>query len=192
MVGTDGGLANVFLYVRTRKIAVAPEVGEAAPKQVKLDNRDCIFKPHCMTLWTGKQDFYILNSDPIAQNVAFSPLGDLPANIILAPAPGKNVDATYKFTRSQILPVSIACNYHPWESAYILPRDNPYATVSGMDGTFRIAKLPVGKIELQAWQERVSYLDVPGWTKGRFEVTIKPGVNDLGTIKISPAKLVKK
>lgn len=192
MVGTDGGLGNVYLYARTRNLKISPELSESAPKRVTLDNKDCIFKPHCLSLWVGKQELYILNSDPIAQNVAFSPLGDLPANIVLAPAPGKNIDAVYKFTRSQIVPVPIACNYHPWESAFILPRDNPFVTISGMDGTFRIAKLPVGKVEFQLWHERVNYLEAPGWTKGRLEVSIKPGTNDLGKITIAPAKLEKK
>jgi hypothetical protein len=191
MVGANGGLGNVYVYVRSRKIEVCPELLESLPKQVKLDNRDCIFKPHCLSIWYGKQEFYILNSDPIAQNVDFKPLGDLPANIILSPAPGKNVDATWKFNRTQIVPVPIACNYHPWESAYILPRDNPYTAVSAADGTFRIAKLPAGKIEFQAWQERIGYLDTPQWTRGRFELEIKPGSNDLGTIKLPPAKFEK-
>lgn len=191
MAGSDGGLGNVFLYVRTRKVDVCPEIEQSLPKQVKLDNRDCIFKPHCMSLWYGKQEFYILNSDPIAQNVDFRPLGDLPANIILSPAPGKNVDAKWKFNKMQIVPVPIACNYHPWESAYILPRDNPYVAISAADGTFKIPKLPVGKIEFQAWHERIGYLDTPQWTRGRFELEIKPGANDLGAIKLPPAKFDK-
>jgi hypothetical protein len=192
MVGPGGGLANVFVYAWNRKIDVCPELAAAVPKRVTLDNKDCIFVPHCVPLWVGKQEFHMVNNDPVAQNIAFSPLGELPANIILSPAPGKNVDAAYKFTRPQINPVPIACNYHPWESAYVLPRGNPYAAVCGPDGTFRIVKLPVGKVEFQAWQERVGYLGAPGWTRGRFEVTIEPGTTDLGTVKIAPAKLEKK
>ena len=44
-----------------------------------------------------------------------------------------------------------------------------------MDGTFRIPKLPVGKLELQVWQERTDYLPTPEWKKGRFKMAIKPG-----------------
>jgi hypothetical protein len=199
MVGSDGGLANVFVYVRTRKVEVCPELAETAAKRVTLDNRDCIFMPHCMTIWFGKQEFYIVNSDPIAQNVAFSPLGDTPANIVLAAVkdtkdakPDSNTSATWKFHRAQIIPVPIACNYHPWESAFVLPRENPYATVTAADGTFRLAKLPAGKLEFQVWHERIGYLDTPEWPKGRFEMEIKPGVNDLGAIKIAAARLEKK
>jgi hypothetical protein len=187
MVGTEGGLQNVFVYVRTPKIAVCPELAEAAAKRVTLDNRDCIFQPHCLTIWCDQQEFYTVNSDPVAQNIAFSPLGDAPANVIL-PVKG---DATYKFARQQSAPVPIACNYHPWESAFILPRDNPYAAITRPDGAFRIARLPVGPLELQFWHERVKQLDTPQWPKGRLSVTVQPGTNDLGTIKIAPASLVK-
>ena len=188
MVGKDGGLANVYVYLRTRHVQVCPELAESSAKRVTLDNKDCIFKPHCTSLWYGRQEFYIVNSDPIAQNVAFSPFGDLPANIVM---PVKT-DATYKFSRSQVVPVPIACNYHPWESAFVLPRENPYVAITAADGKFRIAKLPAGKLEFQMWHERVGYLDTPGWPKGRFEMKIEPGDNDLGVIKIDPALLDKK
>lgn len=185
MVGADGGLANVFVYARTRNLAVCPELAQNVARRVVLDNRDCIFQPHCMTIWSAKQEFHIVNSDPVAQNVAFSPLGDTPANIVLAV--GK--DATYTFSRGQILPVPIACNYHPWESGFVLPRDNPYAAVSGKDGTFRIARLPVGHIEFQVWHERSGFLNTTNWPKGRFALEIKSGINDLGTIKLAPTCL---
>lgn len=188
MVGPDGGLANVFVYLRTRGASICPELEKNVSPRVTLDNRDCIFQPHCLTIWYTKQEFYTINSDPVAQNIAMSPLGDTPVNTVLAV--GK--DATHKFSRAQIVPVPIACNYHPWESGYILPRDNPYATISGKDGTFRIARLPLGKLEFQAWHERAGYLGRPEWPKGRFSIEIKPGVNDLGTIKLGAAMLEKK
>ncbi len=191
MVAADGGLANVYIYVRSRSIEVCPDLAEP-PKRVTLDNARCIFVPHCMTIWYDKQEFHTVNHDPVAQNVAFSPLGDTPANIILQAAPGKNVEATYKFARKQNVPVPIACNYHPWESAYILPRDNPYMAITAADGSFTIPKLPVGEVEFQVWQERAGYLDTAEWKKGRLTLSIKPGKNDLGTVKIDPKVLEKK
>jgi hypothetical protein len=185
LVGPAGGLANVYVYLRNAKASICPEFEADVAKQVVLDNRGWIFQPHCMIVWRTKQEFSIVNSDPVAQNVAFTPLGDVPANIVL-PVGGK---AVYKFARRQSYPIPIACNYHPWERAYVLPRDNPFATISAVDGTFSIAKLPVGQWQFQAWHERVGYLDRPDWPKGRFTVTIKSGVNDLGTIKIAPSVL---
>jgi hypothetical protein len=188
MVGDDGGLANVYIYVRSKGVTICPELEKAAPEKVVLDNRDCIFVPHCMKIWYPKQTFEIINSDPVGQNVAFSPVADTPANLVLA-VDGK---ATHKFGRAQRVPVPIKCNYHPWESAYILPGENPYAAISATDGTFRIAKLPVGTLEFQVWHERPGYLATSNWAKGRFEMEIKAGENDLGTISLPPELLVKK
>jgi len=194
MVGEKGGLANVYVYVRSRHVAVCPELEKSAEPRVLLENRDCIFIPHCLKIWYTKQEFYTTNTQPIADNVAFSPLGDVPANIILPPAPdsGNEVtSATWKFGRSQRIPVPIICNYHPWEIAYILPRENPYVAISDREGEFRIAKLPTGDLEFQAWHERIGYLNTPEWPKGRFKITIKPGTNNLGTIKLDPSILAK-
>ena len=49
----------------------------------------------------------------------------------------------------------------------------------------------MGQWEFQAWHEKVGYLATPEWPKGRFRFTVKPGSNDLGTIKIAPARLAK-
>ncbi len=185
MVGREGGLMNVFIYLRSRPARICSELAERMPEKVVLDNRDCIFIPHCMTVWYPRQKYHIINSDPIAQNVAFSPLGDRAANIIMTPPPDPAAEAWWEFRRSQTVPVLVKCNYHPWESAYVLPRDNPYMAVTGPDGSFQIEKLPVGKAEFQVWQERIGYLHIERWPKGRFEISIKPGLNDLGTIAIS-------
>ncbi len=183
MVGADGGLGNVFVYVRSRGVAICPELEQNLPARVTLDNRDCIFQPHCMKIWYTRQEFHTINSDPVAQNVAFEPLGDVPCNAVV-PVGGT---ARYRFSRRQMTPVLIKCNYHPWESGYILPRDNPYVDISAANGTFHIAKLPVGPLEFQVWHERVGYLDTSAWPKGRFTVDIRPGANDLGTIRLPAA-----
>ncbi len=187
MVGKDGGLQNVYIYVRSRGVAVCPDLEEQVEERLELDNLHCIFVPHCMAIWSTKQEFHIVNSDPVAQNVAFNPLLDKPANIVI-PVDG---DATWKFNRAQRIPVPIACNYHPWESAYILPLDNPYVAITGEDGSFTIPKLPVGELEFQVWHERVGYLDTEDWPKGRMKITIQAGTNDLGTIKLPPSTIQK-
>ncbi|MHC4177545.1 MAG: twin-arginine translocation signal domain-containing protein [Planctomycetota bacterium] len=197
MVGEKRGLGNVYIYVRSRKVGICPELEEKVKdqKQVLLENRDCIFIPHCMKIWQTKQEFYTTNSQPIADNVAFSPLGDVAANIVLPPVKGPDAEetsATWRFRRPQRIPVPIVCNYHPWESAYILPLDHPYVEITKMDGTFRISKLPVGPLEFQVWHERVGYLETPAWKRGRIKMSIRPGVNDLGTITLPPKMFVKK
>ncbi len=187
MVGEKGGLGNVYVYVRSRGVDISPAAKEAVEDQVKLDNKDCIFLPHCMTIWVEEQEFHVVNSDPVAQNVAFHALADVQANEVI-PVDG---DATFKFNRAQRVPVPIKCNYHPWESAYILPLDHPYAAVTAADGTFRIPNLPAGELEFQFWHEKIGYLSTDAWEKGRLKMTVKPGVNDLGTVAIDPKVLEK-
>lgn len=188
MTGPGGGLKNVYVYLRSKVRAICPELDENVEKQVLLDNRDCIFMPHCMKIWYTRQEYYIKNSDPVAQNVAFSPGLDRAANIVL-PVGG---DATWKFNRSQREPVAVACNYHPWESAYVLPLDHPYVAITSDDGSFTIPRLPVGELEFQFWHERTKPLETKDWPRGRLTLTIRAGLNDLGTIKLSPALFVKK
>ncbi len=186
MVGEDRGLMNVYLYCRERRIDVCPELEEAADEQALLDNRNCIFVPHCMQIWHTRQELFIRNSEPVAENVAFSPLGDRPANIVLPAPPAEGATATWRFGRPQRVPVPIVCNYHPWESAYLLPLDHPYVDISARDGAFKIEKLPVGRREFQVWQERTGYLHTARWPRGRFLAEIRPGVNNLGTIRLDP------
>jgi hypothetical protein len=183
VVDENGGLANVYVYVRTKDVEICPELKEATPEKVVLDNVGCIFVPHCMSIWYPEQKFETVNSDPVSQTVKFDPLLDTPANYVL-PVGGK---VTHEFKRRQTVPVKILCVYHKWEIAYILPRENPYVAISKTDGSFSIPKLPVGTLEFQVWHERTGYLATPAWAKGRFEMEIKPGVNDLGTIKLAPS-----
>ena len=191
MVDKDGNLANVYVYARDRRLDVCPELVASVKKEVLLDNRDCIFKPHCLKIWYTHQKLKIVNSDPVAQNVAFSPLGDAPANIVLPAPPAKAATANWTFRRAQRKPVPIACNYHPWESAFILPLAHPYCDVSRADGTFRIVRLPLGRLEFQLWHERVGYLDTPEYKRGRLTTTIRPGTNDLGTIRLAASLFPK-
>lgn len=183
IVGPQGGLANVYIYLRSDDAPVCPELKAQRPKKVVLDNKDCIFDPHCLTVWAGEQILEIINSDPVGQNVAFSPLYNPAANLVLP------VDAKveYEFEAGERAPVKVFCNYHPWESGYILARENPYMAVTGADGAFRIANLPVGKWEFQVWHERIGYLNTPDWRRGRFEFDIQSGKNDLGLLKLSPS-----
>lgn len=193
LVDEKGGLSNVFVYCQERRVDICPQLEEEVEKQVLLDNSKCIFIPHCLSIWIPQQELYTINTQPIADNVAFSPFGDRAANLVLPPGtPEEPSSATWKFRRAQRVPVKILCNYHPWEIAYILPLDHPYVAISKKDGSFVIPKLPVGKkLRFQAWHERVGYLSTDDWDRGRFEIEIQPGTNDLGTITLAPKMFEK-
>lgn len=184
-VGADGGIANVVVYVRTEGVAVTPEAEKAVAPKIEYDNKGGRFIPRILPVWVGKQTLVIKNSDPVGHNSNLQPLGDTPINPLLTP----NSSVEHQFGRKQNLPQPVGCNIHPWMKGYILPRDNPYATVSGADGKFELKNVPAGtELEFQVWHEKAGYLAAkPEWEKGRFMMTLKDGANDLGELKVDPA-----
>ena len=186
VVASDGGLANVVLYLRTPKPAVHPDYEKTAKDSVVIDNKTCHFEPHVVALRLT-QTLLIKNSDSCGHNTNVAPLGDTAINPLLPPAG----DFTHTFRRQQNLPFPVSCNIHPWMKAHVLVRDNPYFAVSAADGTFEIKNLPAGDLEFQAWHEKAGYLEHTGWPKGKFKQKINAGDNDLGTIKLSAALFKK-
>ncbi len=180
VVGSDGGLANVVIYLRTEKVDIHPDYAASENDTLVFDNKNCRFEPHILPIRVS-QTLELHNSDPVAHNSNLTPIGDKGINPQIPP----NGKVPYKFSKPQRLPASVICNSHPWMKGWIIPRDNPYVTVSSADGTFELKNLPAGKLEFQAWQEKVGYLVAkPEWTRGRFTLDIKEGDNDLGEIEI--------
>lgn len=182
-LGENAGIANVVIYVRTRDVPIT-DAAKDVPETVVLDNKGGRFAPHVLPLWLDKQAVVLKNSDPVAHNSNIQPLGDAGVNPLI-PA---DAEISHKFNRAQSIPIPVGCNIHPWMKAYVLPRDNPYVAVSNLDGTFTLPNLPEGmELEFQVWQEKAGYLVAkPEWTRGRFNMTIKTGKNDMGTIKVDP------
>ncbi|MBX7168426.1 MAG: hypothetical protein K1X74_18970 [Pirellulales bacterium] len=188
MVGPEGGIANVLVYVRTKDVKINPELTASPAQPPEMDNDFCRFVPRVVGVMI-KQPIVIKNSDPKPHNVNIQPLGDAAASInpLLSP----NQEIQHKFNRSQNIPVPVACNIHPWMKGYILPRDNPYFAVTGADGSFKIEKLPTGtELEFQFWHENRGFLDTPKWPKGKLKLTLSKPVTDLGTEKL-PLKLIE-
>lgn len=193
VVGADGGLANVVVFVRDKDVKVHPEM--AALKNVKtvMDNKDCRFEPHVVFVQTG-QSFVIKNSDTVGHNSNIQTIKN-PAENKLIPAGG---EAAATFKSDEAIPAAVSCNIHPWMKAWVVIRDNPYAAVSKPDGSFEIKNLPAGELEFQFWHEKAGYLGeatVGGkaekMAKGRKKLKIAAGDNDLGEIVLD-GKLFQK
>ena len=179
VVGPDGGIANVVVYVRTAKVPVSPEYAADEKATVKFDNKTCRFEPHVLPIRLT-QSLEVSNSDDCGHNTNVTPLGDQAFNQLLAP----KGNLKHQFKRQQNIPIKVVCNIHPWMVGYILPRDNPYTAVSAADGSFELKNLPAQELEFQVWQEKKGFVDTPKWPKGKFKMKIKPGENDLGTVKL--------
>jgi hypothetical protein len=76
-------------------------------------------------------------------------------------------------------------------------KDDPYVGISDKKGHVSIKNIPVGEWTFVIWQENAGGLTdvtVDGkptkWPRGgRVKVNIKPGVNKLGKVEVTPAAL---
>ena len=193
VVGKDGGLQNVVVFVRSKNVDVHTDYKKLADEKVVLDNKDCRFDPHVVGLWT-EQTLVLKNSDPTAHNSKVEGFAN-PAINPLIPA---NSEVEQNFKAAETTPSPVTCNIHPWMKAYIVVRDNPYFAITDENGEFTIENVPAGKaLEFQVWHEEAGYLkDVSfGKTKtdkrGRFEMKLKAGENDLGQAKVKATALSK-
>jgi hypothetical protein len=190
VVGKDGGLANAVVMLRTKNVDVAPSYTSAGQGTVVLDNKNCRFEPHVAVALVG-QEVALKNSDPVGHNSKISPLQTVNVGINpILPVGGDPVK--YKFATEEGLPVQVGCSIHPWMSAWIVARKDPYAAITDADGKFTIKDLPAGKdLEFGLWQENSGYLKNATYkggkadARGRFKIKLKPGANDLGDIKVS-------
>lgn len=180
VVGEGKGVANIVIFVRDKNVDVHPDLKATEP--VVLDNLGCRFSPHVAFVQVG-QDLVIKNSDPVGHNSNVATLKN-PASNTLIPAGG---ETKISFRSDEAVPAAVTCNIHPWMKGWVVVRDNPYAAVTGEDGSFTIEKLPAGKLELQLWHEKAGYLDTividgkkTDVKRGRMDVEIKASGTDLG------------
>jgi len=186
------GIANVITYMYLSRSSAKPPIHssyeETANAKVKLDNNKCRFDPHVAVLRTT-QTLVIGNSDEVGHNCKVDAITNGAINYTI-PA-GGSMD--YEFKLAERLPSKVSCSIHPWMSGWLLIKDNPYMGVSDKDGKLVIKNIPVGTWTFQFWQEKSGYVselkqngESKEWRRGRVDITIKPGENDLGEIKLAP------
>lgn len=186
------GLANVFVWLYLAREESLPAVhgsyAETAKAEVHMDCHGCRFDPHARCLWTA-QSLLIRNLNPIGDSAKIDTLSNPPINIVI-PIGGQ---WRQSYASSERLPARVSCSLHPWESGWLLVKDHPYVAVSNADGQFSIQDLPPGKWTFQFWHEQAGYVTevkhqgkLAVWKRGRVELEIKPGENDLGELLLAP------
>src|SRR5260221_333949 len=144
IVGPDGGLANVFVYV---KDGLQNLTFPVSTNQPLLDNTGCVFEPY-VTGVQASQKFKLKNSDPILHNVHATPTVNQGFNLALR-ANDRIVEKS--FALPEVL-VRLKCDVHPWMFAYIGVLSHPFFAVTDADGFFRFpAGLPPGKYVIAAY-----------------------------------------
>lgn len=200
------GIQNVAVYLLSAtgpKPTVHPDYAKTAKDKIELDNKDCKYSPHVLSMLTT-QTLVLKNTDPVGHNMKAEFFNNVPFND-LVPAGGQ-IEKTLTAAEAAFTPVT--CSIHGWMGSHLMVREDPYIGISDKDGKLVIKNIPVGEWTFVTWQENAGYVGdviVDGkpakWligTRGigRLKMTIKPGVNKLGTtpdakgiIELTPAAL---
>jgi hypothetical protein len=180
ILGKDGGLANVAVWLRTPGTPWE-KVIERRKEPVLLDIKGCRFVPRIFALTAG-DELRVTNSDPIGHNVRAEEF-----NVLLAT--GK--DTTHK-VRTAHTPAPLSNAIHPHMRAYVLVCENPYFAVTDASGRFEIQKLPAGgALEFQFWHERAGFQLVDVAPRGRLTIDLTADeTKDLGDLVVK-RELVK-
>ena len=188
------GVKNVVVYVYTGRRGGTKLDREflknAAPKTHELANKNCRFEPHILVARKG-DTVKVTNPDEVGHNCNLNFIANDPDNFTVAAGASKDV----LLKDAEPAPIPVDCNIHPWMKSYMVVTEHPFVGVSDEDGKLTIKGLPTGKIVFRAYHEAGSMKEViidgkkEDWKLARFEVKIKPGQNDMGTVVIPKAAL---
>jgi plastocyanin len=145
VLGTNGALQNVFIYVKDGlgnlrfPVPSTPAV---------LDQKGCRYVPHVLGVQVG-QPVEIVNSDPTLHNVHAVPATNQEFN---TGQPIQGMKHMHTFSTTEVM-VPFKCDVHGWMRAYIGVLDHPFYAVTGADGSFTLKGLPPGTYTVEAWHE---------------------------------------
>ena len=146
VVGDDGGLANVFVYVREGLDASLSFPTPASA--VVVDQDGCRYIPRVVGL-QADQDLTFRNSDGLPHNINAQPSENRGFNI----SQPVNMDTNRSFPLPEVM-VPVRCDVHGWMTAYVGVLDHPFHGVTGTGGAAHLGGLPPGEYVVEAWHER--------------------------------------
>jgi protocatechuate 3,4-dioxygenase beta subunit len=179
LVGKDGGVANVVVWVAGKDIPWATP-GEWRAVTIRL--KDGNYTPRVVVATAG-QPLLLENHDPVRFNFHLTLARNDGTNMLLAP---RSAEKPLRLTlpTAESVPAPYRSDQGPWATGWLFVHATPFVAVSGADGSFTLTDLPPGEWEFRVWHERQGYLK--HWPRGTFKYAVRPGVNSLGVIKIKP------
>ena len=153
LVGEDGGLRNVFVYVKSGlEKASFPIPNEP----VVVEQQRCRYVPRVVGVRVG-QPLHIRNGDPLLHNVRSDSEVNQPFN---QGQPVQGMVFAHTFTTREVM-VPVTCDVHKWMRTYVGAVEHPYYAVTDAAGRFTLPDLPPGTYTLAAWHERLGSREQP-------------------------------
>jgi hypothetical protein len=186
VVDENGGIKDVVVYLTTKiplddPAFIHPDYEATKVAEAVFDQKECVFLTHLFAARTTNK-IVLKNSDPVGHNTKIDGKGSASLNVTIAAN-----DATgYAPGKQSPEPFDASCAVHPWMSAKMLIRDNPYFAVTKPDGSFEIKNVPAGvKLDFRVWQERLKFIQnvkrtaggevkEEKWKRSGYSVTLKP------------------
>ena len=145
----NGGLANVYVYIKDGPGMMGAYVGPTPPPVV-LDQVGCKYVPHVVAVMKGSTVEF-RNSDGTMHNIHTMPNGNPVVDVSQG---AKGAPEQRKFDMPEIM-MPVRCNNHPWMNAFINVSATPFFAVSDSEGRFDISGLPPGTYTLAAVHEKL-------------------------------------
>ena len=190
---TNGGIRYIALSLDVKdasKLKIHPDLAKAPADKVLLDNVKCIFVPHVVVMRSG-QTLEVKNSDKTGHNANFGFFKNAPQNAGVPVSDSKE----FKIVQEETAPRLVECNIHPWMRSYVIVKAHPYVGVSDENGRIVSKSLPAGEeLKFRVWHENqnksINEVNINGkqekLDRGYVKFTLKPGDNNLGTVRLLP------
>jgi plastocyanin len=141
---SDGGLGNVFVYVKGSFPSAKGGSGN-----VTLDQQGCMYHPDVIAAQVG-QTLVVKNDDSTLHNInAVDPSKKYDFN---QSQPGAGLSFNVPLKSEEVM-LHVKCNVHPWMNGYIGVVSSPYFAVSDDSGKFKIENVPAGKQTIEVWHQ---------------------------------------
>ena len=148
VVGADGGLQNAVVSIVGPPAAATP-AGAGAAIVPELHQKGCVFRPHVSVVPAGAP-VAVFNDDGVLHNIHTYSALNKPFNRA-QPRHLKRIEVRFEKAET----IRVACDAHPWMSAWVVVTDQAHVAVSDAAGVFRLDGVPAGTYTARVWHEKL-------------------------------------